>query len=611
MGDELKQYLKDLDIDTELYLDEYQTREEAFTAHILSEISELINVPEFVVRYGDNKDLAKRIRGAIHAYALSPNREVLTLVYTLYDSSSDGTVKTLVDADFQGALNKLQGFYNMSIRRLFMDLKEDDPLYEPSKIIYDELKTISTVRLLVLSNCTISKYEIKNNRIMGKATYADVWDLKKIYANLHSGMDHAEIVIDFENEFKFKIPYIEMKSDKFDYKCLIAMFPGKLLYRLYEKHNTDLLLNNVRYFLGFKGSKKSNANIGIQKTLREENQMFLAYNNGITAIASGFEATDIGEDTNVSDSEDHSSVSDYISTGIFKSIRDFRIVNGGQTTASIFFSKFRDPSISLLGVYVQVKIIILNDDVNAIAGNITKYSNSQSKVKYADFTISNAFNIEMERLSRNTIVPNANNDARYWFFERVRGQYDVERKRNTTKESLQYFNMMYPKELKFKKEEIAKIWKSWEQTPFDAVKGEGTNYDIYISDIVDRNFIPDENYFKKTIALLLIYRFLASRPENKDYKNKKAPVIAYTMAYLNYITANRIDLLKIWKNQGLTINMQVFLNQLAEQIKDALISASGGSDSVLSFSKRKDAFGLMIQERISCDRSLIQEEYEN
>lgn len=611
MKDELKNYLKELDLETELYLDEFATREEAFTAHIMAEIAELINTPEYTVRYGVNKDFASRVRGAIYGYALSTNREVLTLVYTLYDSSSDGTVKSLQDADFQGALNKLQGFYNLALRGLHLDIEESDPLYEPAKLIYEEHSTISSVRLLVLSNSTISKYEIKNTRILGKATFADVWDLKKIYANLHSGKDHAEIIIDFEEEFKFKIPYIEMKSDKFDYKCLIAMFPGRLLYRLYEKHNTDLLLNNVRYFLGFKGSKKSNANIGIQKTLRDENQMFLAYNNGITAIASGFEATEVGEDTNVTDAEDQSSVNDYISTGIFRSIRDFRIVNGGQTTASIFFSKFRDPSISLRGVYVQVKIIILNDDVNAIAGNITKYSNSQSKVKFADFTISNAFNMEMERLSRDVIVPNANNDARYWFFERVRGQYDVEKKKNTTKESLQYFNMMYPKELKFKKEELAKVWKSWKQEPHDAVKGEGTNYDLFITEQVEHNFIPDENYYKKSIALLLIYRFLAARPENKEYKNKKAPVIAYTMAYLNYITANRIDLLRIWQNQGLSINLQVFLNKLAEQIKDALVRASGGGDGVLSFSKRKDAFALMLQEHIVCDRKALQEELEN
>ena len=389
------------------------------------------------------------------------------------------------------------------------------------------------------------------------------------------------------------------------------MFPGKLLYRLYEKHNTDLLLNNVRYFLGFKGSKKTNANIGIQKTLREENQMFLAYNNGITAVASAFEATEVGEDTNVSDAEELNSVNDYISTGIFRSIRDFRIVNGGQTTASIFYTKFRDPSISLRGVYVQVKIIILNEDVNAIAGNITKYSNTQSKVKFADFTISNAFNMEMERLSRQIIVPNANNDARYWFFERVRGQYDIEKKKNTTKESLQYFNMMYPKDLKFKKEELAKVWKSWKQEPYDAVKGEGMNYDLFITELVNHNFIPDEVYYKKSVALLLIYRFLASRPENKEYKNKKAPVIAYTMAYLNYITANRLDLLSIWKNQALSINLQVFLNKLAEQIKNALVRASGSGDGVLSFSKRKDAFTLMLHEHIACDRKLIQEELEN
>ena len=53
------------------------------------------------------------------------------------------------------------------------------------------------------------------------------------------------------------------------------------IYRSYFERGKK---NNVRFFLGFK-SGKEDTNSGMRRTLREKNQMFLAYNNGITADA--------------------------------------------------------------------------------------------------------------------------------------------------------------------------------------------------------------------------------------------------------------------------------------------------------------------------------------
>lgn len=564
----------------------------------------LINMDEYSIGYGVYTDSLSRIKGALYGYSLSDSKEVLTLFYTIYDSTSDRSVKSIHDAEYQTAVNRLQGFYNVAIRGLKIDLEEegkvDSPLYLAARDIYDNQATITSVRLLILSNCTINNYDIKSQRINGKITIADVWDLKKIFDNLHSGLDHAPIDIDFTNEYKrFKIPFIEMESSDFGYKCIVALFPGKLLYQLYERHNTDLLLNNVRFFLGFKGSKKNNANIGILKTLKEESQMFLAYNNGITALASDIESQSLGTRTDVGE---EISGKEYISMGLLDAIRDFRIVNGGQTTASIFNSKYRDSNISLTGVFIQVKIIVLSRDVHEIASKITRYSNSQSKIKYADFSVSNAFNVTLEKLSRNIIIPNKNNDARYWYFERVRGQYDQEKRINTTKESLAYFTLRYPKQLKFKKEEVAKVWKSWDQEPYEAVKGEGTNYELFMSKI--DGYIPDETYYKNTIALMIIYRFLLSRPENKNYGNRKATIITYALAYLNYITFGRLDLNKIWENQKPAEGMIQYLNQLCESINDAIINLAGEM-SVLSWGKRKDSFKQLTKYGIAVDRNLL------
>lgn len=609
MNDKLQTYLQEIDEETQLLMNEYVSRPLAFTAYILDEISELINIDEYKVVYGSTKDSAGRTRGEIYGYGLSTNHEVLTLFYTLYDSSSDGTVKNVTEQQYQTALNRLQGFYNSSIRGLYFDLSENDSLYEPAKLIDEVRSELVSINLIVLSNCTINGFGIKNLRICGKNAYPDVWDLKKIYANLHSGSDHIAINVDFINEYSnYKIPYIEMESAENNYKCYLAMFPAKLLYKLYEKYNTNLLLNNVRYFLGFKGSKKNNANIGIQETLREESHMFLAYNNGITAIASGIEAVSLGEKTDVGTLDEEGPASnEFIRMGILQNINDFQIVNGGQTTASIFFAKNKDKNISLHGVYVQVKLVVLSNNINEVAAKITRFSNSQNKIKYADFSISNAFNMRMQELSRSVVIPSEKNQQQYWYFERVRGQYDVEKKLCLTKESLQYFNWQYPKELKFKKELLAKVWKSWQQEPFDAVKGEATNYDMYISKLVESAYVPDENYYMQSISLLIIYNFLASRPDNKDYKNRKAAIIAYTIAYLNYITFGKLNLLKIWKSQSLSDNLKSYLNKLCNEINDALIYLAEDT-SVLSYSKRKIAFNELTKYGIYVGIDLSQDD---
>ena len=55
------------------------------------------------------------------------------------------------------------------------------------------------------------------------------------------------------------------------------------------------------------------------ETLRKENEMFLAYNNGITALAKGIESVSVGEKENVTDPESTTS-QQYITMVVLKKI---------------------------------------------------------------------------------------------------------------------------------------------------------------------------------------------------------------------------------------------------------------------------------------------------
>ncbi len=599
MDDRLSQYLKDLEQNTAITMENEQigSRELAFTSYVLSQIATKVGAVDYQVCHAEIRDTAGRCLGEIYGYNESANQEVLTLFYTIYDFSSKNEIKVLNDSDVQYAWQRLQGFYEKAIRAVYLDMDEKDPGFEIAKMIDDHKNTYQTIRFYILSNCNIKRTEPKKIRIRSKETDSNVWDLKKLAGNLTNTSDHVEINIDFENDpdYKmYKIPYIQMTPDENGYKCLLMMFPAKLIYKLYRKWNTDLLMYNVRFWLTFKKTKRKHTNSDIRETLRMERSMFLAYNNGLTAIATGIRTEDLNESMNVGESDSNGFTSnDMISMGVLKAIKNFQIVNGGQTTASIFKAKEAESSIVLSSVFVQVKLIVLseNQNLNELAGKISKSSNSQNAVKDSDFTVSEQFNTKMQELSRTIRIPNEKGDISYWFYERIRGQYEEERNRNRRKEDLDLFFSKFPVDKKFGKETMAIVWKSWEMEPADAVKGAGTSYDIFISKIIENSTVPDDQYYKDTISLLIIYNFLKSRPENKGYKNAKASVIAYTISLAHYLTFSYIDLNKIWNNQKLSENQAKGLNQLCEIVYSTLNElADKEGTSVLSYGKRKNTF---------------------
>ena len=453
MNEELSSFAASLLEDTQLEMDEYQTPEMAFTAVALGKIVDLLDCTDPVIEHCKLTKSNGDITGEIHAYAESVNGEVLYLFYTDYNPLPD--VKTKSNTECQPLVSRPQGFYNLAVRGAYIDTDSSSSEYKALKFIYENVQKFNSVNVVILSNYIINNLTVKKVTVV-KPLFHDTWDLKKLYANTHSLSDHMAIDIDFDSEdySRYKIPFIQMESSQYGYKCIQAMFPAKLLYQLYERYNTNLLYNNVRYFLGLKGTKDKKPNVAMLETLRRENEMFLAYNNGITALAKGIESFDDTEKTDVTDPESTTS-SQYISMGMLKKILDFRIINGGQTTAVIFNAKnysnnTTDPAkkVVLLGVYVQVKLIV-SDEIEKISGNIALSSNFQNKVQYSDFTVSNEFNTRFEQLSRGILIPNSNNEPVHWFYERLKGQYDEEAKKRRTKQDKEYFEFCFPKKKKY------------------------------------------------------------------------------------------------------------------------------------------------------------------
>ena len=118
------------------------------------------------------------------------------------------------------------------------------------------------------------------------------------------------IELDFVNDYEGALPCLKNADPTGEYQTFLAFFPAPTLARIYGLHGQRLLERNVRAFLQSRGK----INRGLQKTLKVEPHRFLAYNNGLCCTAAEVRVRD----------------------NSLEWVKDFQIVNGGQTTASIY-----------------------------------------------------------------------------------------------------------------------------------------------------------------------------------------------------------------------------------------------------------------------------------
>lgn len=588
-------------IDIESEIDEISydlngSRPLAFLEYVRQNFAERLSLQDVQLEYIAIKSKNGNYLGECFGYSVSTNQEVLTLLYSLYEPSiTQGIVKNYTRSDIERCTNRLQGLYKYCENGAILETTNQDSIYHDLHYkLSDKKCTLSTVRLVVMCNGTVVA-DLLNNpikiKIKGHNVKAEVVDIYTLESYAERNSDHREIDVKFgtgEDEFNYRLPAIEVRGDCVDYKCYTTVFPAKLLRKLYAEYNTDLLIGNVRYYLGLKGKKDKNANVGMLDTLRHEKHMFMAYNNGIVALAREVDAEYVGEACNLDPDR-----ADLSNVGIIKRINDFQIVNGGQTTAVIYNAKNlgTKDSINLLGVYVPIKIIVIGDNTEnrkKIAANVSRYSNSQSKIKWTDFSSSSDFNMTLEEISKNTNTPAGHK----WFFERLRGQFDAERALLKNKQDQDAFNRFYSKKDRtFGKEELGQVWQCYHDVPYDVVKGKMSNYEKFLKRIDDSHIMPDVDYFKKSVALLIIWRYINSIPHVRQSGNKRSPIIAYTLSFLvNHIRLS-FNLIRVWNEQRISSELADYLFKLSQKIAESLERiASEENDTVLSASKRESTY---------------------
>lgn len=548
----------------------------------------------------DEKQTRRGIEHQVNGYALSDNYETLDLFITIFKESDE--VPVLLKASIETAYNRVLNFFRNAVyKERIKEIEDSAPIAEIADLLAysHELKeNLVRVNIFILTNGFYHGDFTGKKEISGYSVFTKVIDINYLF-NI-TEKERIPIEIDF-TEFGQPIPCIEAPSTNADCRSYLAIIPGKILAAIYERFGSRLLEQNVRSFLQFNGK----INKGIRSTINSEPWMFLAYNNGIAATAGDIQ------------------LAVYDGQPCIIRANDLQIVNGGQTTASIYHTLKKDKDADISKIFVQIKLSVIDnpEKFSSIVSRISRYANTQNRVSEADLSANNPFHIEMERLSRTIWAPQVPGQATQtrWFFERARGQYkNALLREGFTPSKRKAFELKNPKSQVFTKEDIAKFINSYQEItegkrivvgPHFVVRGGQKNYVQFIVSNAPKKV--DNIYFEDTIAKAILFR-TAEKLYTKGIKegrleNIRFITVPYSISWLNYRTDGRLDLYKIWRNQAVSEVLKEKLYEIMVRV-EAHIKKLAGQSLFSEYAKKEDSWNLIKDESLEIDFESIKED---
>jgi len=581
--------------------EEGTTPEEVFTDIALSMLSDSGETENYRLRY-DEKVSKRGIEHKLNAYALSENYETLDLFITIYSEADKVQLVSKPDAD--KAIERLMKFFkNAAYKDYVSELDESSEVYDLAHTIANspEIKEFLTrVNIFLVTDGEVKAEYKTSEKIAGYNIFYRVIDINYLF-NL-SEKERIPIEINFEAN-DVALPCIIANNPNEEYQSYLTVIPGEVLANIYEQFGSRLLEQNVRSFLQSTGK----TNKGIRKTIMEEPHMFLAYNNGIAATADEVKLIDLPNGKGKA----------------IALVKDLQIVNGGQTTASIYHTWKKD-KVSIAEIFVPVKLSVVKkkDKFSEIVGRISEYANTQNKVSVVDLSSNKPAHIELEKVSRSVWASPKQGESQQttWFYERARGQYkNAIMKYGLSPSKRKAFEAKNPKQQVFTKEDLAKYVNSWQEVydgkklvigPHFVVRGNQKNYVQFMNFNFEKK--PDNIFFEDTIAKAILFR-----AAEKTYGVKPNSIgdmryitVPYSIAWLGFQLKYKLDLYKIWKNQSVSDKLKELLYEIMKEI-EAFIKKNAPGSLYGEYAKKEDCWNAVKENNFKIDLSVLKNDLES
>jgi hypothetical protein len=507
----------------------------------------------------------------LSGYSLSEESDQLDLFVSLYANVDDPT--PVPDSETKTAVEQCLRFLSLCATGKMaakLDPSSDvRSLAETLQSIFDDLEQI---RIYVITDRVAKSKSFKTRDIGGKAVRLEVMDIERLYRHWSEGKPRDELVVDFTTVSGGPLPCVIVPGENDDYAYALTAIPGEALRLLYEKFGARLLEANVRSFLSV---KSKGVNAGIQNTLRSSPERFMAFNNGIVVVADEMRLDKLRDG----------------SSGI-SWLKGLQIVNGGQTTASIYFSKKRYPETDLSRVRVPAKIIVIRTHDSAkeeaLISDISRFANSQNAVRQSDLSANKPFHVEVEKLSRSVYCPDG---VSQWFYERAAGSYSTLLSREgTSPAKLKALKEAIPTVRRITKTDLAKYLNAWDKKPDIVSLGSQKNFEHFMSSLTRTDGVeaplPSVGDYKAMIAKAKIYRE-SQKLLRPMFQAFQANVTAYTVSLVSEKLGARIELDRIWAKQSVSPELLAQIATWAKEVNDVLHTSAGGK-MVSEWAKRPE-----------------------
>jgi hypothetical protein len=541
------------------------------------------------VEYSPFKNTNKGIR--IDGYSWNPLEKTVSAIIVDFTNEPEIS-KSLSNSQIRDLAKRASRFLENVCQEKFIESLE---ITDPGRFAASEIAALAgetiKYRIVILTDQILTSRikKIKIESIREIETSTEIWDLERLKGLEASGAEYEEFSVDFM-KLGGGIRVLPANESENGVSSYLGVMPGQLLSDIYHEFGQRLLESNVRTFLDF----RAGTNRGMRKSLLTEPTRFFAYNNGITVTATKIET--------------------YIENGqtYVSSLENMQVVNGGQTTAAIYFSPrdkggikgtektYNYADIDLSKVFVQMKLTVIEDKQvsDIVKSNIATFANSQNSIQQSDLVSNHPYHLSIETRSRKQLMPAGEMGiSSKWYYERVRGQYSTQC-RPLSAEQKRKFETEFPKRQVFTKTDMAKYENTWRMLPHIVKKGAQANLKLFGADVI-KEFEKDEStfgptYFNDLVSKAILFRSVDVAILGSEWyrgeKGLKAEMTTFSIALTRRLLLNKkldINLSTIFANQKVSETLLSSIVSLAREIRQKITDASftGGVTNASEFCK--------------------------
>ena len=528
----------------------------SFTEVVMQHMSDIGMTYDFQICHFNRKIGGKNLR--LSGFSITEELDQLDLFVSLYAGTNE--ILPITDTETkQAAQQCLMFLSDCATGKLSKKIEVSDDAYS----LADTIKTIyvglEQIRIYVLTDRQAKTKNFQDRELAGKTIKLEVMDIERLYRHWSEGKPRDELIVNFNDVSGGALPCISIPGVSSEYDYILVAMPGEALRFIYEKYGSRLLEANVRSFLSVTGK----VNKGIRDTLRHEPEHFMAFNNGIVVIAdeAGFCATSEG------------------GSGLAW-LKGMQIVNGGQTTASLYFTTKKNSDVDLSLVRVAAKIIVMKsmaiEAEEDLICDISRYANSQNSVRQSDLSANKPFHIELEKLSMSVYCPDG---VGRWFYERAAGSYNTMLSRmGGTPAQLRQIKNAIPYSRKITKTDLSKYINSWDQKPYLASWGGEKSFAGLMEQAEAAQQLKfDVLQYKMLISKAILFTktreivrplFLGSGTLNY--------IVIYLVSLLSNRFGGKLNLEMIWNKQDISAELRQLIKAWAFEISQKLNTTANG-----------------------------------